>query len=312
MSTWQYLKECNNNCTLDFIHIDSNGCNTVHSNRLINIINAHKLNNETKKAILEDAPFLSNELYNQPIFKQKFDLVIFSLLLDSVSTLYQHKKTGELIALHNYPDFTSKSNEKFYEELYDDYNEFESKSNPWKNGKIKKYRQHFEYLGYMTVEDIIKSLDKLIELLPKTTNWIFIIGNDLKPPENIYYRFKDSYKRRKRQNSLIINHYKNKKNIDFIELSSLISSPEDIVDHIDHYKRHVYYNLSLEISKKMNKLIHIETVQNHNLLINTILYKLKKSLKYIKYNTIINFICLKKHLLEFYKKICIFFIIYLS
>ncbi len=231
---------------------DKNCLTNTHAFRLINIINAKKLSDSTKELILNDAGFITHDLYKQPIFNKEYDVIICSLIQDSASTLYRHNTTGEIVAWGSYPDFTSPKNNSYYE----DFNERGNAKYIWNKDKLEEYRQKFSYAGYMNAEQIIENLDYLIESIPKTTKWIFILGTDYKPLRPDILTQELIFNRRKKQNLIIKKYLKTKKNASFVEFSNAITSDEDYTDYIDHYKAIVYYRLSLLIGKKLNKILN--------------------------------------------------------
>lgn len=196
-----------------------NGLAINHSLRLLNVVNSFELNEEQKNKILNDAGFISNKVFEQPAFAKKYDVIIFSLLLDSLTVLYKHKKTGKSLAWVCYPDFTNKESWKLYNsELnnilkFQEYNE-DKIENPYTYEKLEKYSEDFEYLGYIKPEQLIECIDYLIKKIHKTTKWIFIVGSDLKPPErlcNVWSQL--AYENRKAFNPKLLKHFKHYKNI---------------------------------------------------------------------------------------------------
>ena len=247
-----YLNSNYCNIDFDFSYLDSKGKVRDHSHRILNVVNSHKLTDAIKQKILNDADFLTDTLYTQNIFNKQYDIIVFSLLLDSNSMVYKHKETGEKIAWNDYGTFTNKNN-------YQNYINFceAGSSYVWTEEKLKSYICNFDYCGYMSIEEIIKDIEYMINNVSSKTKWIFIIPANIKPSKEQMQKswFCNRYNNRKKYVPKILKYLKSKQNVKYVKLNNIIHSNKDYLDTMDHYDRFIYYKLAKEIAKKINELL---------------------------------------------------------
>ena len=232
----------------DFNTIDNEGKTTIESLSLNTCVNSQKLSKDTLNEILLDAPFLSKDIYKQIIFEKEFNIIVFSLLPEYRILQYRHKKTQAIIDVEYDYNLTDENNWEMIIEQ-------RAHHHIWDIEKLKNFKNNFEYLGEIPVEVICKNLNYLISKLPQNTHWIFILGSETNISNDLAKKSplsKNILTIHKKYNPIIKQELKKYHNVDFIDLSSIITSDKQYTDFVDHYTRDVYYKLAIILSEKIN------------------------------------------------------------
>jgi len=270
-----YLKADFENLEAEISYIDDEEKDTANNQRLIQMVNSHKLSKETKEEILKDADFLPKTTYDTNVFDKKYDVIVYSLLLDTRTKLYLHKNTGEYIGWWQLCDFTDIKNRNYYLRLT---NIGVGKCSFSKEA-LDKLFDRFIYKGYMTPEQVIENLEYVINNVHPDTKWIFILGSKIKPTDEQMkkYGFRYRYERNLVCNKKIINYLKKKKNVKYFSYSDVIKSNKEYTDLLDHFVLEVYKRTAHKIAQNIYALTGYRAKSLRNYKLENFLNKLRKT-----------------------------------
>lgn len=173
-------------------------------------------------------PFLPKHAFETKIWDQKFDYVIYSTLMDYTQDLYQHKD-GSITPFGGYsrPIQTKAISVNETEQI----NAF--------------YREHTN-IGPISTDNFYLNLNEILAKLPKKTKLIMLNGAEATPPSN---NNPDCVQRHKDMNEVVDMFYReNTDRVILIDVRKHIKSSSDFSYDILHYKRHIYKQLSEELS----------------------------------------------------------------
>lgn len=264
-STLPYLQMDKKNVTLEFSSLDDENLTTMSAICSHNIVNSLKYAKEDIENILKEAPFLSKETFKQTIFDNKYDFIIFSLIPDCGSVLYKNKKTGKIIAIsgihkpfttENLP-FTDRKNWEYY-----------CKEKPlghnWTEKELERLSNLWDFVGDITADQIIDNLKNIMEKVPKDSYWIFTLGSEVKPNEDILKSSpvtKFCWNKYKELNLSLRRFINNQPNATYINLGDIVKSSDHYTDSVQHFTRNTYFEIAKEIVNKMNSFKQIKTVK---------------------------------------------------
>lgn len=140
----QYIDASQYEVVTDFNYVNKLGV-PVHRDSLCYIKAADSLNEEDKKIVLS-LPFNDENLFDYNLNKGKYDVLIYSVLVNYTQVLYRHKKKGFIVSYGGYDDITKKEIERGF-----------SKET------LAQFAKEYECIGQLTPEDYYKDLTYLLE-----------------------------------------------------------------------------------------------------------------------------------------------------
>lgn len=278
-STFPYLKSNFDLCT-EFIHTNHNAPPTLGRESSLNIVNSKKLSKNDIKEVLANAPFINEEDFEQSLYDEKYNFIIYSLLIDDVTGIYRQKKTGVLIPFGhgNIPFTDEKNQDEFLTGMYK--NDF-----AWTVENLQKFREEYEFLGFLTSEQIIENLKFIFDNTDKDVKWILILGSEIEPGTTTR-PFKNMYKRHRDLNSKVTDFVKSFPNVEIINLTNLVETKQNYTDNENHFKRSVYFKLAKEIVDCVNRMsgeniVKTETLSIINQCVKDFIKKLSDMLSFV-------------------------------
>lgn len=265
---YPYLKsQCD--LTLEFIHTNESAPPTFGQQVSLNIVNSKKLSKELLEEVLKNAPFLNDDEYTQSIYTEEYDFIVYSLLMDDVAGIYKQRKTGISIPYGhgNIPVTDKKYKDDF---LFGAY----QANYKWTESDLEKFQKEYEFQGFLSAEQIIENLNYMFKNTSPTTNWIIILGSEIKPDDTTM-QFKDMYKRHQEINPKVIEFIRTIPNAQYINLTDIVQNKNNYTDCENHFARNVYFRLAQEIIKLINNISNENIVKtNLNLYIKNIIKSL--------------------------------------
>ena len=199
-----------------------------------------------KEYLIKNCPFYDNKTFTNVLFRKKYDVVVYSPLIDFSYGMYRSKEKPYLYAMYGNRDFPNLSM----------YGYMDEKEQAIFNSK-------FEFLGGMNVEHLKSNLEWIRKHLPNETQFICLNGSevDVKHPYEV-----DRKKLHHQMNSMIAKFCMNNVNTYLLDVTQIVKSDSDHTDNIRHYTRKIYYQIALQI---------LELLKTHGILESEV-YMLKK------------------------------------
>ena len=239
----------NVHCVFDeeFTYINKYGRSSEAQNHTDSIIAAINWNDDEKQNLIDDSnlTFIDESYFNTRIVSGNYDYVVLSLLNDFGLGRYQNNSSGKIIVLgqctSNYLD------EQRWKEFSECDNEHKLSL------KCLQYlKSNFSYIGRISGEELVKNLEKLLSLIPEHTKLILLNGSEVKCNADDPVR-KDREKIHKEMNAYIRQFLdKHSERTYLIDMSEIITSPNQYLDTINHYQKVVYYQIANRIADIIN------------------------------------------------------------
>lgn len=196
---------------------------SVHSEHSLILLEKSKFN--------ADFPFLPIEAFESVFFKEKFDYIIYSVLMDYSQDLFVNK-LGDIIPFMGY---SRKKDTTNLSKLH--------------KNQVDGFYGQYENKGPISPVDFRNNLKIILAKLNPSTRLIIVNGAEAEPYDN----YEPGCVERHREMNLILDDFcANNSRVFLIDVRKYVKSPSDLRDNIRHYKRHIYRSIAEEISSVLN------------------------------------------------------------
>ncbi|MCQ2582023.1 MAG: hypothetical protein MJ170_03520 [Alphaproteobacteria bacterium] len=230
----------------EFIHANENAPATCSQQHSRCAVDSKRLKQSEIETILNAVPMLSPEDYTTNMYNDKYDVVVFSLLIDDLLGLYRDKETGLIFPFGNYNiPITENKNKSIWtgDSIY-------ARDHYITPKQFDTFSKKLEYLGPITNEMLIEHLMYIRQNISPKAKLVIIMGSELKPlcepfdSKGLYLRHID-------MNRAVQKWVNDQQNVSCINLTDFIKNPEDYRDMINHFQRHVYYKFARALSAQI-------------------------------------------------------------
>ena len=97
-------------------------------------------------------------------------------------------------------------------------------------------------------------MQKIKRNLANTTHLILILGSEIPYLGNKQEAYRDRHEYNKELNSLILDFVEQEDNVSAINVTNYINDQEDFTNNINHFKREIYYKMSMDIVSIVDKV----------------------------------------------------------
>lgn len=186
-----------------------------------------------KQYLIDNCPFYDDNTFKNILFSQKYDVIVYSPLIDFSYGMYKAKNKPGLYVMYGNKDFPKLSAHGYMS-----------------NEEQKIFNTKFEFLGGMSAERLKENLDWIRKKISKDTLLICLNGSEveIKHPYEI-----ERKKLHQEMNKIIANFCESNENTYLLDVTKIIKSDSDHTDNIRHYTRKIYYQIALEIIEILNK-----------------------------------------------------------
>lgn len=259
------------NIIKEFTYVNDRGISIESRNCTTHIVEGLFRDEEIKdNESIKRLPFYDKDMYTTKIFDSDIEFVVLSLFTDPCLGCYKEKKTGLIVCFGDACyDLTDESRMQ----EYIDGREFLHNC-VFTTEDLLNIQNEFEYLGRIQPENIISNVNSIYENLSKECKLIITLQSEtpfVKATSKFSYVGKypekhDNVPRHvynKKLNDLLKEWAKNKQGVFFLDFNNYIKGQDSFNDHISHFKREVYYEMSCDLVEIINKNSSI-FVSNHS------------------------------------------------
>lgn len=226
----QYIDASQYEVVTDFNYVNQLGV-PVHRDSLCYIKAADSLSADDKKTVLA-LPFNDENLFDYNLNKDKYDVLIYSVLVNYTQVLYRHRENGFIVSYGRYDDITKKEIERgFTKET------------------LAQFAKEYECIGQLTPEDYYKDLTYLLDKVKLPI--IFLNGAevDIEIPEEV-----GATERHKEMNAVLDRFVaEHSDRCQLLDVRKLVQQRDDCTNCIRHYKRIIYVHIAEEIMRLLNR-----------------------------------------------------------
>lgn len=236
------------NITTEFNFVNDRGFITTGQNHSMHIWQGAVYSKQQIQNILNDVPFVTSEDFKTSLFSDEYHVICYSLLPDCHAGLYRNKQTGAFISFgsRNF-DLTDLRNMQGYMD-----GSIVNHAYPFTKEIIRKFAQHWEFVGTTDGMDLLRNLDYMYENVPGNPLFILMLGSEIEY-EGENPEFANHAEKHREINELVRCFAEERERIRIVDVTKFIHSQDDYEDCINHYSRKVYYNLATEVVKFINE-----------------------------------------------------------
>jgi FkbH-like protein len=241
-SMLHYLSDYNVDLVSETNYVLSNNFPT-HVEHTDFLINSVVLKQEQKEYFSNSLPFIDDNAFNTKLFECKYDILVFSVLMDYTQQLYRHKATNIRIPFGGYNNHLT--DEENIDEIVLSYNK--KGINSITSKFLKSFSEEYSREGQISPSEFYKNLEKIRALVKEDIPIIFINGAEVD-----FHNEKEigSVDRHKEMNKVLDKFVHNHKaNCFLLDVRKIVLSTDDIDNNLRHYTRPAYYKLSKELIK---------------------------------------------------------------
>lgn len=167
-----------------------------------------------KQVIVNDCAFVDPEMLQGTFFKEQYDVIFLSSLIESVYHIYQKKNS--LLQVVYRASLNPELDEKFLEQ--------------------------YSVVGFTSPKEYEEFLVYCLDKLPKSTTLCIILGSTLSLPHTQTIAM-----RHKQINEVVMKIAVANHRLRYIRVDDFIKSERDITDNINHYQTRIYYEIAQEM-----------------------------------------------------------------
>lgn len=246
-----YLNVVGNvNLETEFNTVNKNGVVITAFNDTIHVVESLTLKNSEKKELLKSAPFLDESAFKTKLFEKKWDIVFLSLLPDGHEGVYKHKRMGEKICFTSaLVDITDRRN---WEYMLDGYHPIYTHGFQFTSGILENFSREYQFEGFTKPENIAENLKFIRENLPSETVLVLMLPSEVEHRHTKDKIWANHAANHAKINRAVRDAFNGEENVRLINYTDFITSQKCYADHINHFSRQVYYQLSQTVVDIIN------------------------------------------------------------
>lgn len=238
----------------EFTFVNDSGVLIDSTGHTTHIVESRSLSPNQKQTLIEEVPFLGNELFNDNIFKYDYKVVILSILDDANLGVYKKKDSIEKFAFLEY--IHPITNPENWEKIIS--GEYYNAGVRFSKEVLEDISEKFEFIGRNSPEQIVDNLKYIRHELADSCTLVIMLGGELYYEKNTFEAYKDRHIVHRAMNQAIRSWALNIENVILIDVNKYLKDQSSFYDHFNHYIKPVYYSLAKEIVDIVNDKLGTE------------------------------------------------------
>ncbi|MBW9171003.1 HAD-IIIC family phosphatase [Clostridium estertheticum] len=269
-----YLKYKNVDITTEFNYMNNEGF-SIHRDHSEILRSAYILSEKDKEYLIQNIPFFDANIFDTSIFELKYDVIVYSVLMDYTHAVYSSKSDKNLVV--TYGDFKLPlTDESCWDFIIENY-----------GGKfnlefLKWFKNNFDFDGPLSEQRFEENLKWLRKNIPAVTKLIILNGSEVNLPHKLE---KDRYLHHIKMNSILQRFVESTEGVYIVDVNKHIKTISDVTDNIRHYKREYYSKIAMDINEIIQKelstyniidkkeLLKLKTIDNLKIIVRKITSK---------------------------------------
>ncbi len=236
--------------TNEFNYVNNMGFVTTGQNHSVHIRESAELSREEINMIVNEVPFITMGDFETKIFTDQYHVICYSLQQDMAAGLYKNIKTGAYISYGSFKyDLTDRKNKYKYINKEVQGHEFE-----FTEDIIDEFSNKWEFVGNTPIYMLLENLDFIYDNAPGKPLFILILGSEV-PYEGYDEATEGLLELYREINPVIRAFAEDHERVRIVSPSDHIRSNKDYVNDINHYERHIYYEIAGDICELINENI---------------------------------------------------------
>ncbi len=208
-----------------------------HPDSSFNLRATAEYTKDEKQYLLDNCIFYDKDVFFEGLFSEKYDVVIYSPLIDYSHAVYESKDKKGIYAVYGNRDFPLKDSQGYMTKE-----------------EQRAFERKFNFRGGVKIEQLESNLEWLIKRLQ--TEIILINGAEIDFPNP---QEPERYLTHVEMNTVLRKVAERHDNVRIIDVAALVRSESDYLDNIRHYNRRIYFEIANEI---LTKLREVGAIQN--------------------------------------------------
>ncbi len=192
---------------------------------------------EQQRAVVDQLPFLDQQVFDPPVLRGQYDVLVYSLLMDLTQDRYRHRSSGLVVPWHQLDvDATDPASWPSVEARF----EHESINDEF----LSWFAGEFERIGALTPEEFQDNVRWLASSIPGDARLILLNGAEVPvdyPGEPLRHL------RHQEMNEALRLVVMELPNATICDVRKFVVSEADLSRDIRHYRRYVYLHIAEEI-----------------------------------------------------------------
>lgn len=211
-----------------------------HPDSSVIIRQSKELSEEMKTTLLKECDFYDNNIFCTKLFDKKYDVVVYSPLIDMSVGLWTRKDIPSINVVYGNRDFPNLTDHGYLSPQ-----------------KLGEFRKRYSFEGGITSQMLAENLNWIRDNISSETKLIVLNGgeNNIKHPLE-----KNRNKVHIEMNQAIKKFCENAPNTYLIDVRKFINKESDYSDNIRHYTRKGYYTIAQCIVAYLKQLGYVNNV----------------------------------------------------
>jgi len=247
----------------------------IHTEHTEILLGANKLNESEQKELTETIPFVDKHFFETQMFSEKYDVIIYSVLMDYTQDLYVRKTDQFVVPFGGYRyNLTDENQHKEIEAI------FAKRGIASINVQfLKSFSKEYSYLGQITPERFKSNLSALRSRIPVNIPIIFLNGCEIDLPESGESNAKD---RHILMNGAMDEFVSDKTNNSYlVDLRKIVDRRDQLGNSIRHYVRDIYFEIASELKELMENEIGLELRVKKDSILRDLNFRLRSGIRQI-------------------------------
>lgn len=210
----------------------------IHAEHSQIIVDSINKNNKEISQIIEKTPFLDEESYNTKIFSEKYNVLVYSVLMDYTQDLYKNDIGYSVPFGGYYGDLTDPIKEDYFVTRFS-----KSGLKSLTRAAIRSFSKTHKSIGQITPSEFINNLNQIRKNLDPDIQIVFINGSEIA----LDNEEKEALNRHILMNNALKDFVKTNHNCHILDVRNFVKTQEDVTDNIRHYSRNIYNLISKEL-----------------------------------------------------------------
>lgn len=225
-----------------------------HHNHSTNYTSLPFLPKEEQSILLEECIFNDEGIFKTSMYDDDVKLLFLSTLPDPNLGIYRKKGTKLKLA---FAEWTNNLTDPECWPLYIN-KQVHTYNNNFTEEWLRDFSNKYEYLGRITPEDYIENLKIVLERINPQAKICLLLGCELRYEGQSGKAYKDRELFHKSMNKAIRDFARGNNRIYLLDWTDYVKNQSDFLDNINHYQRHVYYDLSNSVRQIIQEVVNVK------------------------------------------------------
>lgn len=239
-SIWEQFSDlCNET---EFTYTNRQGISIESVNHYMQVIESLDMDDATINRILSEIPFIDEKTLSKKILSKEYSTIITSVLTDANLGIYEkNDQSYRIVFGEKKHKISPKTITKWLS------GEYAASNYSFTSSYLEWFVKNFHFYGATNSRQLTQFIRVLLDRLPTTTNFIVVGGVERKYKKCENDNYIGRHFLHKSYRKILERNFKSVPNFKLLSINDYIFDQSDYAGHYNHFARHVYYNLAIDI-----------------------------------------------------------------